>query len=65
MTLAPQLNYMPVEPLAIALFALADELDKAYPGLAQQHGWVRLDDAATLAQTLTDAIQATKPDGLQ
>lgn len=65
MTLAPQLNYMPVEPLAIALFALANELEKAYPGLAEQHGWVRVADAAALASALTAASGVTRPEGLQ
>lgn len=65
MTLAPQLKHMPVEPLAIALFALATELEAAYPGIASQYGWVQLGDIETLATALNDANQATKPEGLQ
>ena len=65
MSLIPHSNLAAVEPLAFALFALAHQLEEAYPGLAEQHGWARLADVARLAEALAAASEATKPDGLQ
>lgn len=63
--LAPRSNHSPVEPLAIALFALAEQLEQAYPGLAERHGWARLEDVRAFTTALMQASEATKPDGLQ
>lgn len=57
-------NMKDLDAFAIALFALATQLEREYPGTAGKYGWARIDDLRAFAKLLGDAYQATPPDGL-
>ncbi len=53
-----------LDALALALFALATQLEQEHPGIAEKYGWARIDDLQALARMLSGAREATAPDGL-
>jgi hypothetical protein len=53
-----------LEPIATALFALLNQLETASPGLAERHGWARIEDVSAFTTALMRAGQAEKPEGL-
>lgn len=59
------LDNLDAEGVAIALFALAERLEDARPGLCAQQGWVKLAELQGVAEAVASATQATAPDGLR
>lgn len=58
------LKAMDVEAVAVAVFALLDQLDQADSSLAGRFGWAKLADVEAFTTALANAAQATAPDGL-